>query len=256
MARRVGKRKQPLKEEFQLKELEKVEGGIFDRTTMIYLSKFFNAKIISKIEFNIARGKEADIYLADSGSNIGTNTKYVAMKFFRVETSTFNNMKDYIVGDDRFSRIRANKRFIINMWCKKEYGNLKIAEAAGVPAPKPYMFNGSILAMEFIGDSDGVSSPTLKDVELQHPEGTFSKITDYIKKLYGIGLVHADLSEYNILMREDKPYLIDFGQAVMIKHPMASQFLDRDIMNIVNYFNKRYSLGADFDEVKNLVVKY
>jgi len=254
MARRVGRRKMPNRDEFQMKNVEKVEGGIFDRNAMIYLSKFFNSGLISKIEFPIARGKEADVYLADPGiSDVIKGAAFVVLKFFRVETSSFNSMTDYIVGDERFSHIRGSKRFIINTWCKKEYGNLKIAEAAGVPVPKPYMSNGSILAMEFIGSSDGRAAPMLRDIELDDPRSAFNTIILYIKELYNARLVHADLSEYNILVNNGKFYLIDFGQAVIIKHPKAVDFLYRDIDNIVRYFNKRYQINVKFEDAKKEV---
>ncbi|MGC8651919.1 MAG: serine protein kinase RIO [Candidatus Micrarchaeia archaeon] len=254
MARRVSRRKEPERGKFQLKELEKVEGGIFDKQTMVYLSKFFNAGIVERLEFPIARGKEADLYLADAGA--GEEVKgstYVVLKFFRVETSSFKNMADYIIGDERFTRIRNNKYFIVNTWCKKEYGNLKIAEAAGVRVPKPYMSNGSVLAMEFIGNEAGMAAPMLKDIRVDNPDAMFDKIMGYVKKLYEFRLVHADLSEYNILVSNGEPCLIDFGQAVTIKHPKAEEFLERDIGNIVTYFNKAYSLGIEASDAKAMV---
>ncbi len=257
MARRVSRRKEPERGRFQLKELEKVEGGIFDTRTMVYLGKFFNSGIVQRLEFPIARGKEADLYLADAGgSKAVSGSAYVVLKFFRVETSSFKNMIDYIVGDERFSRIRNSKYFIVNTWCKKEYGNLKIAEAAGVMVPKPYMANGSILAMEFIGSSEGRAAPMLKDTRVSNPNGMFDLIIGYVKSLYKFRLVHADLSEYNILVNEDKPYLIDFGQAVTIKHPNAQEFLERDIGNIARYFNKQYSLGIEEKEIFEKVTGY
>ncbi|MEM0149919.1 MAG: RIO1 family regulatory kinase/ATPase, partial [Candidatus Micrarchaeaceae archaeon] len=169
-------------------------------------------------------------------------------------TSSFNSMTDYIVGDERFTKIRSSKRFIINTWCKKEYGNLKIARAASVSVPKPYMSNGSILAMEFIGDSNGKPAPMLKDAEIADPAGIFETILEDIRKLYASRLVHADLSEYNILINDGKPYLIDFGQAVTVRHPKALEFLDRDIANIAGYFRKRYGIETTFDEVKKKII--
>ncbi|MGC8647449.1 MAG: serine protein kinase RIO [Candidatus Micrarchaeia archaeon] len=251
MVRRVSKRKMPEREEYQLKELEKIEGGVFSKTTMIYLSKLFNAKIVKKIEFPIARGKEADIYLADS--NNSAFGKFVVLKFYRVETSSFKNMVDYIVGDERFSVIKKSKRYIVNTWCKKEYGNLKIAEAAGVLAPKPYMYSGTILSMEFIGDDDGRPAPMMNNALLDNPSEMFWKIIESMKRLYAHRLVHGDMSEYNVLIKDQKPYIIDFGQAVTIKHPKAAEFLYRDVWNITSYFNKHYGMKEDFESVMKLI---
>jgi RIO kinase 1 len=67
-------------------------------------------------------------------------------------------------------------------------------------------------------------------------------------------MVHADLSEFNILIYKNKPYLIDLGQGVLLKHPRAFDFLRRDIHNILNHFNK---YGIDEDELKlyNKIIK-
>ena len=68
-------------------------------------------------------------------------------------------------------------------------------------------------------------------------------------------LVHADLSEYNVLMKGDKPYLIDFGQAVVLRHPNATMFLRRDISNILQYFSKHYGIVKDFDTVFGYITR-
>ena len=173
--------------------------------------------------------------------------EYVALKFFRVETSSFFKMEDYITGDPRFSKkiTGGREKFgIIKMWCKKEFGNLELANRAGVSAPVPIMFNGTILAMSFIGDG-GTPAKRLKDVELENPEKTLKSVLDQIRKLYRVKLVHGDVSEYNILMKDGEPYFIDFGQAVLIGHPRASDFLKRDVYNILSYFEKRYGVQRD-----------
>ena len=73
-------------------------------------------------------------------------------------------MSNYMTGDPRFSKIRLTKTTIVKTWCRKEMGNLRIAKEAGILAPRPYMANGSILAMEFIGDDNGVPAPQLRDM--------------------------------------------------------------------------------------------
>ena len=249
------KRHRQEREEYIIKEQKKVDQGIFDRQTMIYLSKFYNSGIISKLDFILARGKEADVYAAEAGTaKITGGRPFAIVKFFRLETSSFIKMANYIVGDPRFSRqIGKSRKYIINTWCKKEFGNLNIANMAGVKAPKPYMANGNIIAMEFIG-ADGKASPELKDVELRNPEKTLEHILGDIRKLYSVQLVHADISEYNILIKGDVPYMIDFGQAVSVRHPASAGFLSRDIKNILDYFNKQYKISKDFSEVYKDIV--
>lgn len=249
MARRRTKRHRQEREEYMFKEQKKVDQGIFDTQTMIYLSKFFNKGVVSRLGFIIARGKEADLYLAEGGaSDIIGKSEVVVLKFFRIEASAFYKMSKYIIGDPRFSRqMGKSRKFIINTWCKKEFGNLELASMAGARAPRPYMFNGNILAMEFIGEN-GKPAPQLKDVSLAEPRRMLDAILGDMKKLYGAKLVHGDVSEYNILVKEGTPYMIDFGQAVVTRHPLAADFLKRDVKNILDYFSKRYGIEADYSD--------
>jgi RIO kinase 1 len=257
MARRLGKRKQKRREDYVLKEQNKVDEGIFDTKTMIYLSKFINKGVISRLSYPIARGKEADVYVADPGSSdFVKGMDLVVVKFFRVETSSFFKMEEYVAGDRRFSQRKTglSKLGIVLWWCKKEYLNLLVAARAGVRAPIPLMFNGSILAMSFIG-TDSVPAPRLKDCALENPEEVLDEILEDVALLYGKNLVHADLSEYNILMHNGHPYLIDFGQAVIIDHPHSFSFLKRDIVNITSYFRRRYEVDRDAESAYNLILE-
>jgi RIO kinase 1 len=254
LVRRLGKRKRQEREVYAFKGHRTVDTGIFNDETMVYLSKFFDKGIIGRIVFITARGKEADLYLCEPGiSETVKGAKFVVLKFFRIETSSFYTMNDYITGDPRFGRMNKSKKSIIKIWCRKEYGNLQIANEAGVNAPTPYLSNGSILAMKFIGSDEGVPAPTLKRSELSNPKKTLKSIIGSVKKLYEKELVHADLSEYNILMKEETPYLIDFGQAVVLRHPNAMMFLRRDINNVLQYFSKQYGIDKDFDRVLEYV---
>ena len=233
-----------------LKEQTKVDAGIFDEKTMISLSKFFNLGIIEKLDSPIARGKEADLYLADPGNSEKVKgLKKVVMKFFRIETSSFFKMEDYIIGDPRFQKktTRKSKHGIVMVWCKKEFDNLKVAERAGVSAPIPLLANGSILAMSYIGDENG-PAPRLKEAVLDSPAEILKRVLSDMKKLRERRLVHADVSEYNILIHEGKPYMIDFGQAVSTEHPKADDFLRRDVRNILDYFRKKYGVEKDIEE--------
>jgi RIO kinase 1 len=84
----------------------------------------------------------------------------------------------------------------------------------------------------------------LKDVVLRNPQKIFDEIMTFITRMYKADVVHADLSAFNILMFRQKPYIIDVGQGVLLDHPSSSEFLQRDIHNIVHYF-KRYDIESD-----------
>ena len=245
MARRRSREKEPSREDFVLKEQLKIEEGIFDSRTMLRIGKLFSKGVLSSMEFIIARGKEADVYLADAGEKVGKD--FIVLKIFRLENARFQNRVKYIEGDPRFGRVKGSIFAIVSTWCKKEYGNLLVAEASGVHAPRPYAFSGNVLALEFIG-KDGKPAQTLREQTVKNPKKTLDQILGDARKLYQNELVHADLSEYNILMLGDVPYMIDFGQAVHVKHPDAMRFLERDVVNILRYFEKSYGIERSSEE--------
>ena len=251
MARKVSRRKMPPREKHMVKEALKIEEGIFDMRTMMALEKVFTHNIVSKLDFMIAKGKEADIYLADPGTKI--DAEVVILKIFRIETSSFTKRINYISGDPRFEKIKINPINVINTWAKKEYGNLKIAAIAGIHSPKPYYFKSNIIAMEFIGD-DAVPAQTLKEAGTPDPDKTLNIIIEDIRKLYKNELVHGDVSQYNVLMKGTVPYLIDFGQAVVIRHPNAMDFLKRDVANILSFFKKQYGVVRDGEATFKYVI--
>jgi RIO kinase 1 len=253
MARKRSREKQSSKADYPLREQLRIEEGVFDNRTMLRIAKLFTKGIIASMEFIIARGKEADVYVADAGENI-VDKEFVALKIFRLENARFQNRMKYIDGDPRFGKVKGSIFAVVNEWCKKEYGNLLVAEAAGVHAPRPYAFSGNVLAIEFIG-TDGKPSQTLREQVVKNPEKVQEQILEDTRKLYQNELVHADLSEYNILMLDDVPYMIDFGQAVHIKHPDSIRFLRRDISNILAYFSKHYGIQKEEAEVFDQITK-
>ena len=146
-------------------------------------------------------------------------------------------MKQYILGDPRFKRVRKKTHDLVYTWAEKEFKNLKRASSAGVRVPNPIHVKKNILVMEFIGDGD-IPAPRLKDSPPENPQLLFNKIYSYMKKLYQKArLVHADLSEYNILMYNG-PVIIDISQAVTLEHPNTEDLLLRDIQNILKYFKQ------------------
>ncbi len=249
MALMRSKKKRPSREEYVLKERIKI--GDIDERTAIFISKLMTKGIVDRVEHIIARGKESDIYLARSGNKV--DKEFVALKIFRIENTNFLNRLDYIIGDPRFITVKKSMHYIVKVWCRKEYGNLKLADASGALVPKPYGFKGNVLALEYLGD-ENAPAPTLDQVNLENPKETYDIIIDNIRKLFKIGLVHSDLSQYNILYFNNKPYFIDFGQAVVIKHPKAYEYLERDIYNISKYFSKKYNIETDPSKIYNELI--
>ncbi len=214
----------------------KVKDDVFDDSTLKGLYNMANKGILKALGGSVSTGKEANVFHA-----IGENDIELAIKIYRISTSNFKAMTDYIVGDPRFSSIKRDRKSLIFAWTRKEFRNLSRALEVGLPVPRPIEARRNILVMEFIGE-DGVGAPKLKDVEYSLPDARelFEKVQDFMRVLYvEAGLVHSDMSEYNILIRNGEPVVIDMAQAVTPEHPNAGEFLERDIKNVVTFFSKR-----------------
>ena len=112
----------------------------------------------------------------------------------------------------------------------------------------------NILVMEYIGDYS-MPAPMLKDVVLTNPKKIFDTIINYVLKMYRkANLIHADLSMFNVLMHKNHPYIIDVGQGVLKEHPLAYDFLKRDVHNVVHYF-KKYGITANEEEIYSKIIK-
>jgi RIO kinase 1 len=118
------------------------------------------------------------------------------------------------------------------------------AKEAGIAVPEPLVWDRNILIMTFLGEGE-CSFPQIRSVKLKEPQKAYETIIQMIDILYNkADLVHADLSEFNILYG-DQPYLIDMGQSVTRDHPRALPFLMRDIRNINRFFSSRCDVQSD-----------
>ncbi len=213
---------------------------VFDKNTLLSLGKLISNGVFVTLDFPIATGKEGNVYRAT-----GENSELLAVKIYRTSTSTYKNLMKYITGDPRFRNIPRDRRGIIFLWAQKEYKNLMRMEKAKIPAPKAVKLLSNVLVMTYIGRGEQ-PAPMIKDYCLDEPQESFQAVLDIMKKLHSMAkLVHGDLSEYNILVDDDKCYLIDVGQSVVLEHPLARELLVRDVGNVARYFKK---LGGKCDE--------
>ncbi len=205
---------------------------VFDNKTRLILFKMINKGLFKVLEGAISSGKEANVYFAL------TRNESIAIKIFRIDAPSFKKMRPYVEGDYRFRRFKSSRSGFIEVWAKKEFKNLKRMEEHGIPVPKPIAVERNILLMEFLGDDESVL-PRLKESEPRDPSTLYKRIMESVKVIYRqCKLVHADLSEYNILYnaKKDEFFIIDVSQAVLTSHPQAPRFLVRDLLNINNYF--------------------
>lgn len=230
------------------KEKFKVFKDVFDTPTMKTIYKLANDNYIDYMLGVIATGKEANVYFGKTPSG-----EDIAIKIYRMETSNFRNMYKYIAGDRRFGNIKMSRQVIVETWAKKEFKNLELAYNAGIRVPKPIICRRNVLLMEFIGENE-ISAPIAKDYPPQEPKKWLEKVLNSIRVLYKkAGLIHGDLSEYNILNFGEEPVIIDMGQGVPIDHPIADELLRNDIKNVLKWFKKLGVAIPNAEEVYNSI---
>jgi RIO kinase 1 len=207
----------------------KVYKNVFDQFTIQTLWKFISTRYIDGLVGPVKIGKESNVFLAEKGD------LKVIVKIYRLQSCNFNKMFDYLKSDPRYVNLKKQRRKVIFKWVQREFGNLKSA-AEVIRVPKAYKFFNNVVLMEFIGDKE--RAPQLKDSYPQDPEKFFRQIMDYVKRLHDVGLVHADLSEYNILNYNQSPVFIDFSQGTSTRDILAQEYLERDIRNVCHFFTK------------------
>ncbi|MBN2733627.1 MAG: serine protein kinase RIO [Methanomicrobiaceae archaeon] len=213
----------------------KVLENVFDDQTLLALYKLVHKGKISAIGGSISTGKEANVFYGEDSEG-----KPIAIKIYRIQSANFNTMGEYMSGDPRFSSVRKSKKEAIFAWTKKEYSNLLRAREAGINCPEALFFDRNILLMEFCGKNEK-AYPQLRQAAIEKKEGTrlYHAILADMKTLFNeANLVHADLSEFNILYDGEKHIIIDMGQAVTPEHPGAIKFLVRDLKNINRFFSR------------------
>ncbi|XP_058995566.1 serine/threonine-protein kinase RIO3 isoform X1 [Mustela lutreola] len=219
-----------------------------DPKTRLLMYKMVNSGMLETITGCISTGKESVVFHAYGGSmeDEKEDSKVIptecAIKVFKTTLNEFKNRDKYIKDDfrfkDRFSKL--NPRKIIRMWAEKEMHNLTRMQRAGIPCPTVVLLKKHILVMSFIGH-DQVPAPKLKEVKLSSEEmkEAYYQTLHLMQQLYNeCTLVHADLSEYNMLWHAGKVWLIDVSQSVEPTHPHGLEFLFRDCRNVSQFFQK------------------
>ena len=232
----------------QRKEEWKIFGNVFDEFTIRSIQKLMSQTIIEGVESPVQIGKEANIFTATT-----KNLEKRIIKIYRLDSCNFNTMYRYIKSDPRFIGIKKQRRQVIFTWVKREYKNLIKARQAGLRVPTPFTFLNHILILEMIGTKE--PAPQLKDQQPADMQKFLDEIIKNVNDLYKkAGLVHADLSEYNILNSNDKPIFIDFSQSTDIKDSSAKDYLKRDLENLKRYF-KKFSIQLDTEKAFNEITE-
>lgn len=216
---------------------------VMDQRTRVKLLKLLNADVLRELNGIVNTGKEANVYHAVAGGEAEVEEgSELAVKIFKTTLNEFKNRSEYVEGEFRFRRQSLeNPRKLIRVWAEKETRNLKRLRNADIPCPTPLILKENILVMTFLGKK-GHPAPLLKDAKLSldQLEKCYRQIVKLMRRMYhDCRLVHADLSEYNIIYSKGQLWIIDVSQAVEHYHPRALEFLKKDCQCIVTFFQKK-----------------
>ena len=206
---------------------------VFDRITKRALEAFYKNNVIAPLERCISTGKEASVFVS---TLLETGTP-VAVKIYKTMMMTFKDRDEYIQGEyrvrhrERFTKTNPHK--MIKVWAEKEFRNLKRLQTSRIRCPVPFALKENILVMEFIGGNK-VNAPIFKEklegASTEEASRLYVKLLELIRDMFiKAGIVHGDLSEYNVLYHNDHLYIIDVSQSMEINHPLALDFLRRDL---------------------------
>lgn len=229
------------------RERFKTYNNVFDAFTLRNLFKLASEGFFEDLKSAIFLGKEANIFTAERKDG-----SLVIVKIYRLENCNFNKMFDYIKQDPRYEGLSKKRREIIFSWTQREFRNLLKAREV-IRVPTPLKVKDNIIVMEMIGDDD--PAPELRNSYPKDAEGFFDKIINNIRKLYRSGLVHGDLSHFNILNNQDEPVFIDFSQGTLVDNSQAEELLRRDVGNLATFFESKLGISRNVDEIMKKIHK-
>lgn len=211
----------------------------FDHATLVTISRLVNQGQFDTLDYPISTGKEGGVFRASGGEG------FRAVKVYRVGNTIFRHLPAYALEQLRRESSERNFQRLIYAWTRREHTVLQRMHDAGVPVPQPYGHLRNVLVMGFIG-TDGVAAPRLKDSVIPDAQLLCEElITLTARMVRDAGLVHGDLSPFNLLFHEGHPTVIDVAQAIPVAHPQAKELLTRDVHHLTAYLRKA---GATVDE--------
>jgi len=213
------------------------------------LEPLFDEGWIDEVIRPVKSGKEASVYLCRAGARTGE--ELVAAKVYRpLENRSFKNAAVYWEGgmrawnahDLRAAKKRSGwgKTVLFGAWIVRENEALETLHRAGANVPRPVTQVGSVLLMKWIGDEEQ-AAPQLRQVRWDSEKAAriFDFLTGQVELWLANNVVHADLSEYNVLVWRGRPVVIDFPQAVDPRfNRNAYALLQRDLANLYRHFER------------------
>ncbi|XP_005105595.1 serine/threonine-protein kinase RIO3 isoform X2 [Aplysia californica] len=214
-----------------------------DEKTRMVLFKLVNSGYLASISGEVSQGKEAVVLKSIGGMKDDEELPgHIILKVYKTTMLDFHTRAKYVYGDHVLSKDKLKKqnpRKIIKLWAEKEFLNLKRMQRHSLPCPTPLTLKKNVLVMSCVGGE--VPAPKLKEVRLstEDYQDAYEQVVQLMKKMYHqCGLVHADLSEYNLLWHDDKVWVIDVSQSVERENANSYEFLLRDCQNVCNFFKQ------------------
>lgn len=206
---------------------------------VLALHTLVKKKVISQLGPILGKGKESDVYgCMDDDENI------LALKIYRMGRTSFKNIKQLrdIVG----KRGHSSWLYINRLAARREFEALTEIFKLKLDTPKPIAYNRHMIVMSYLKGKELVYHK-----DLHKPEKIFNKIIKQMKIIYQEAkIVHGDLGEFNIVLDENENILIiDWLQWVSSDHPNARSLLERDIFNLSNYFNKKFNIQSNVQDI-------
>ncbi len=201
--------------------------------------------LVDEVLFQLMSGKEAQIFVVRCGDAIRC-----AKVYKEANRRSFKQAAQYQEGRKQRNtrraramgkRTRYGQREQESAWLNAEVDALYRLAAAGVRVPRTYAFIDGVLLMELITDAEGAAAPRLDDLALSPEQARdyHAQIIAEVVRMLCAGLVHGDLSEFNVLVDAEGPVVIDLPQAVdAAGNNSAGMMLERDVDNMTHYFGR------------------
>ena len=201
--------------------------------------------LVDEVLGRLMSGKEADIFIVRCGDDIRCAKVYkeAAQRSFKKAAQYTEGRK---VKNSRRARAmekgsKFGKKEQEKIWQNAEVDALYLLAEADVRVPEPYGCFDGVLLMELITDAEGNVAPRLGDVSMTEEDAIryFAMLMQDVVRMLCVGMIHGDLSEFNVLLDEYGPVIIDLPQAVNASaNNNAQAMLERDVQNMVNYFSE------------------
>jgi len=200
--------------------------------------------LVDEVVGQLMSGKEATVYIVRCGEEIRCAKVYkeANQRSFRKNASYQEGRK---VKNSRQARAmekgsRYGRKMQEEVWQNAEVDALYRLSAAGVRVPQPHLCFEGVLLMDLVVDAEGNAAPRLNDVELSETLALefHAMLVNQVVRMLCVGLIHGDLSEYNILVGAGGPVIIDLPQAIdAAGNSNAAEMLERDVSNLRTYFS-------------------